>query len=134
MRKPLILTCILLIIAAVFYFAYQKNLEPIIILIYPNGGETIKKGSIETIKWKTKGIPEDYKIALSIRRITDDQIEGQEFDPIIFTDLPNTGNAEWPVSDSYPDGDYILGINVYASTPIINPIYDESDSVFRITE
>lgn len=134
MRKLLILICLLLIIAGVFYFAYQNNLEPKITLVYPNDGETIKKGSIETIKWKTRAVSEDHRIAISIRRITDDQIEGQEFDPIIFTDLPNTGNAEWPVSDSYPAGDYILGINAYASTPIINPIYDESDAVFRITE
>ncbi|HOF50505.1 MAG TPA: hypothetical protein PLH22_02385 [Candidatus Colwellbacteria bacterium] len=135
MKKPtIILICLLLVLIGIFYFQYQKSLKPKITIAYPNGGETIEKNSIQTIKWITKGVPQNYKIAISIRRITDAVIEGQEFDPIIFTDLPNSGSAEWLVSDTYPEGDYLLGINAYASTPVINPINDESDAVFRITE
>jgi membrane-bound inhibitor of C-type lysozyme len=60
------------------------------------------------------------------------QAEGQEFDPIIFTNLENTGSKEWTISDMYPEGNYIIEINTYKSLPITNPISDESDATFQI--
>jgi len=58
--------------------------------------------------------------------------EGQEFDPIIFVNLENTGSTDWIVSDMYPEGNYIIGITSYSSIPVTDPISDESDATFRI--
>jgi hypothetical protein len=52
--------------------------------------------------------------------------EGQEFDPIVFTDLPNTGSATWTISDQYPGGTFILGASAYESVPVENPVSAES--------
>jgi len=44
----------------------------------------------------------------------------------MYTDLPNTGSAEWTISDMYPSGNYVLGLTAYASTPVTNPVSAES--------
>jgi hypothetical protein len=125
-------------LGGVAYWQYKNSIikiaEPSITLISPNGGETLKEGSVYTIKWDTKNIPETDKISINIRRVPPPplQQEGQEFDPIIFVGLENTGSKDWTISDMYPEGNYILGITSYASVPITNPISDESDSTFRI--
>jgi len=142
MNKKIVITILAVIIVVILGCAvYQQyknigseNTQPSITLIYPNGGEILNEGSVYTIKWETHNIPATNKISISIRRLPPPALseEGQEFDPIIFTDLENTGSKEWTVSYMYPDGNYLIGINTYESLPITNPISDESDTAFQI--
>jgi hypothetical protein len=136
----LVLVVIICALAGVFYWQYTnktaRSSEESITLISPNGGEILKEGSTYTIKWETKNIPTGNKISISIRRVAPPALptEGQEFDPIVFVNLENTGSKDWTVSDMYPEGNYILEINSYASIPITNPISDESNAVFSIVK
>jgi hypothetical protein len=142
--KKILLTLIVVVIifalGGVIYWQYNrmtvKSAEPSITVIFPNGGEVLIEGSTYTIKWETKNIPAGNKISITIRRVAPPPLpsEGQEFDPVVFINLDNTGSKEWTVSDVYPEGNYILGINSYASIPITNPISDESDAVFHIVK
>jgi hypothetical protein len=54
------------------------------------------------------------------------QEEGQEFDPIVAINLPNTGSYEWTLADMYPSGTYVLGLNAYESLPITDSVSAES--------
>ncbi|MGB9695072.1 MAG: Ser-Thr-rich GPI-anchored membrane family protein [Caldisericaceae bacterium] len=113
-----------------------KSAQPSVSLVFPNGGEVLTEGSTYTIKWETKNIPAEDKVSITIRRVPPPPLpsEGQEFDPIIFTNLDNTGSKEWTVALMYPEGDYILGISCYASVPVTNPISGESSAVFKIVK
>lgn len=124
---------IAMILGVLAYWRYG-NIDPSISLISPNGGETLQKGSVYTIKWETHNIPIENKISVHIKKIdsSTSPIEGQEFDPIIFTNLVNNGSVDWMISDIYPEGDYVIEINSYASTPITDVISDESDASFKI--
>jgi hypothetical protein len=124
----------LLLICGLFYVLRSSGSASIQVL-FPSGGETLVTGSSQTLKWKTHKIPAADKIAVTIRRIPPPALpeEGQEFDPIIFTDLPNTGSQDWVISDMYPAGNYVLGFTSYASTPITNPTMAESQE-FSITK
>jgi hypothetical protein len=142
--KKFLLTLVLVVIicalAGIIYWQYTKktagNSEESITITSPNGGEVLKEESTYTIKWETKNMPTENKISISIRRVAPPALptEGQEFDPIIFINLENTGSKDWIVSDMYPEGNYIIEINSYASIPITNPISDESDAVFSIVK
>lgn len=141
MKRFLItLALVVVVLASVTYWQYKnmtvRSAQPSITLIYPNGGEVLKEGSTYTIKWKTKNIPAENKISVTIRRVAPPALpaEGQEFDPIVFINLENTGSNDWTLSDMYPEGNYILEINSYESTPVTNPISDESDTVFTIVK
>jgi hypothetical protein len=143
MKKFLLLLVLIVIISALGVVIYwrQKNMakisvQPSITLLSPNGEVVLKEGSTYTIKWRTQNIPATNKISINIRRVAPPPLpaEGQEFDPIVFINLENTGSKDWTVSDMYPEGNYILGINSYASIPITNVISDESDAVFRIVK
>ncbi|BFD25328.1 MAG: hypothetical protein JST_000668 [Candidatus Parcubacteria bacterium] len=130
-----LLILLIVFLVASFIIIEQKNNSKVTVL-WPNGGETIEAGSTQIINWGTKNIPEGNKISISIRRVlaTGEVVEGQEFDPLLFVNLENTGTIEWEVSESYPEGDYILEINSYESLPMTNPISDESDTAFKITK
>lgn len=125
-----------LIIASLGGLVYWQiaRTSPSVVLLSPNGGETIEEGKTYTIKWETKNIPEADKISIHIRRIPPPSLqpEGQEFDPVVFINLDNTGSYDWRVSDMYPEGNYVLEINSYASIPVQEVISDESDAAFRI--
>ncbi len=116
--------------------AYWQYTQPSITLISPNGEEMLAIGSTHTIKWNTRNIPPENKISISIRRVAPPplQQEGQEFDPIIFINLENTGSKDWNISEMYPEGNYILEITSYASIPVTNPISDESNETFSIVK
>jgi len=132
-RKALWIVIVLIIVGlgaglyAWMTYTYTPAVAAIIV-VSPKGGEAWDAGSTHTISWTTSGIPSSDKISVTIRRIPPPplQIEGQEFDPIVFTDLPNTGNAAWTISDMYPSGTYVLGLNAYESVPITNEISAES--------
>jgi hypothetical protein len=136
----LVLAVIIIALANVIYWQYKninaRSVQPTITLISPNGGEILKEGSTYTIKWEIKNIPATDKISIIIRRVAPPPLptEGQEFDPIVFVNLENTGSKDWTVSDMYPEGNYILGISSYASIPVTNPISDESNAVFSIVK
>ncbi len=130
----LYLLILLVALAAIFgsYYFLRKGSNPSLIqsirVISPTSGDVVKSGTVQTIQWVSENVPTSNKIAVTIRRIPPPplQEEGQEFDPIIFTNLPNTGSKEWTVSDMYPEGTYILGITSYVSVPVTNPITAES--------
>lgn len=114
-----------------------QSSQPSITLLSPNGGEIWAVGSKYTIKWNTKNIPSTDKVSITLGRIPPPPLpeEGQEFDPIIFTDLSNTGSKEWTISYMYPAGNYIITINGYHSLPLLpgNYVSDQSDKSFKIT-
>lgn len=101
---------------------------PSIAVTSPQGGEAWVSGSIHTLSWTTQGIPSTDKVSVTIRRVPPPPLpeEGQEFDPIIFTDLPNTGSTTWTISNTYPSGTYVLGISAYHSVPVTNPVSVET--------
>jgi hypothetical protein len=139
MKRIFLIVLSLIILAGAGYSAYwqtNKNLEPAIIIISPNGGEVLEEGLVYAIKWETKNISETDKISVNIRRAAPPalQEEGQEFDPLVFVNLENTGSADWKISDMYPEGNYILGITSYKSVPVTDPVSDESDAVFNIVK
>ncbi len=127
----LILMVALVVVFGSLYFLRKGiNSAPTqsIQVISPKSGDIVKVGSTQKIQWVSENIPASNKISVTIRRIPPPPIqeEGQEFDPIIFTNLPNTGSKEWIVSDMYPEGKYVLGITSYFSVPVTNPIIAES--------
>jgi membrane-bound inhibitor of C-type lysozyme len=101
---------------------------PSITVTSPKAGDSWAAGSLQTISWATKNIPAADKISVTIRRIPPPplQAEGQEFDPIVFTNLENSGSVQWVISDMYPAGDYVLGVNSYASIPVTDAVTAES--------
>jgi hypothetical protein len=142
MKKGLILAAIIGVVFLVATYALFQNFsnkdtvdykEKNITLLIPNGKEIWTKGSTQVIKWTSKNLGND-KIAIHIRRIPPPPLreEGQEFDPIIVTDLQNSGSMEWLISDMYPPGNYLIEVVAYPSKPIKDFVSDESDSYFQI--
>lgn len=125
-----------LILGAFYAVNLQQavNLAPAIAITAPAEGDIWTIGSTQIIRWETKNIDPGNKVAINIRRVPPPplQEEGQEFDPIVFVNLENTGSIDWSISDMYPDGTYVLGITSYASIPVVDPITAES-APFRIT-
>jgi hypothetical protein len=122
---------------AILSYWYAKEKEPVppsLTITAPAGGEAWQPGEVHTIAWNMHGVPATDKISVTIRRIPPPplQTEGQEFDPIVFTNLPNTGTATWTIAPMYPNGTYVLGITAYASVPVTNPITAES-APFTVT-
>ncbi len=132
MKNILLGIIALAVIIGVFYVFRGEQVASVQVLA-PRSGDVIDTGSTQTITWSTKHIPASDKISIAIRRIPPPALpeEGQEFDPIIFIDLPNTGSKKWLVSHMYPDGTYVIGVTSYASVPVTNPISAES-APFRI--
>jgi membrane-bound inhibitor of C-type lysozyme len=121
-----------ILLGAAYLFIGDKG--PSVVVTAPSAGESWTVGSTHTIEWTTKNIPPEHMISVTLRRVPPPplQEEGQEFDPIVFVNLPNTGSVEWTIASQYPSGTYVLGVNSYASVPIINPVVGES-SEFTIT-
>lgn len=130
MNRTLVLlaTLLLLVGGAWYWWSIQSNVPATIAITAPAGGEILQSGEKHTISWKTHGVPASDKISITIRRIPPPplQEEGQEFDPIVFTDIPNTGSTTWTISEMYPGGTFVLGISAYAAVPITNVISAES--------
>src|SRR3990167_5216838 len=134
MKKVISILLTVTVIAVGVVFMTIKN-KPSITVISPTKDDVITPGSDVEIKWATKNIPDTYKVPVAIRRIPPPplQEEGQEFDPVIFTNLENSGVANWTVSNMYPAGNYVFTLNVYESLPITDPVSKESD-IFKIAE
>lgn len=107
---------------------------PEITITSPSGGEAWHPGEEHVISWTTRNVPDTHKVSVTIRRIPPPplQEEGQEFDPIVFINLPNTGSVTWTISPMYPDGTYILTVAAYESIPITDEVWAESRE-FTIT-
>jgi hypothetical protein len=116
------------VICGSVYFL-KKGRAPSIQIVFPKSGVILKSGTVQMIRWKSENIPGANKISVAIRRISPPplQEEGQEFDPLIFVNLPDTGSKEWTVSDMYLNGTYVLEIASYASVPVTNPITATSE-------
>ena len=136
MNRTILLLIIAILVAggAWYWWSAQPGALPTITITAPAGGESWQPGEEHTISWSAHGVPASDKISITIRRIPPPplQQEGQEFDPIIFTDLPNTGSTTWNISPMYPSGTYVLGISAYESVPVTNPVSAES-AQFSIT-
>ncbi len=135
-RSLFILIVIIIIVAdgAYFLFKYrQSSLSPEVIVTSPTADDVWTIGSTHNIVWDTKNIPSENKISITITRIPPPplQTEGQEFDPILFVNLKNTGSVEWTIADQYPAGTYVLGVNSYPSVPVVESISGQS-APFRI--
>lgn len=132
-RATVLLIALILLAGGVWYWR-PAQIPPSITITTPAGGESWQSGEDHIISWTTHGVPASDKISVTIRRIPPPplQEEGQEFDPILFTDLPNTGSTTWKISPMYPNGTYVLGIHAYESVPITTTISSES-APFSIT-
>jgi len=136
MNKVVVALVVIALIAMIAWvYAPHKDMTPSIHVTMPASGATLVEGATQTIRWESMNVPATHSIAISIRRIPPPSLqeEGQEFDPLIFTGLPNTGAVEWTVSDMYSPGSYVLGITAYEATPVTNPITAES-AAFEIVE
>lgn len=134
MKKTFMVLVLLLVLIAAGWLYWKDKTTVSLNLLFPNGGEVLEKGSVYTIKWDSRNIPADDLVSISIRRLAPPPLptEGQEFDPLIFFDLANTGQVEWLVDEMYPAGNYLLSIATYPTRPINDPIIDESDAIFQI--
>ncbi len=138
-NKNLIFILAIIVVIAVgvgLYFWWsrqQTQNSPSITINSPSAEDVWAMGSTHTISWNTKNIPAENKISITIRRIPPPPlpIDGQEFDPILFINLQNTGSIDWTIPVSYPSGNYIIAVNSYKSVPITNVIAVES-SPFKI--
>ncbi|MDE2078976.1 MAG: hypothetical protein KGI73_01170 [Patescibacteria group bacterium] len=119
---------VIVVAAGVYWFAGTKRAEPSITITAPAGGEAWQPGETHAITWSMRDIPASDKISVTIRRLPPPPLpaEGQEFDPIIFTNLPNTGSTTWQISPMYPNGTYVIGLSAYESVPVTNPVSTES--------
>ena len=94
---------------------------PNITVITPNGGETWRRGTTQTIKWNSSGSPGTYvKIEL---------LKGGFLNRVIVASTPNDGTHPWPILAAQASGtDYKVRI-----TSTTNPAYnDTSDNSFTI--
>lgn len=123
-RSVVLLLAVCAVVVAVWYL----RVSPSLVVTSPSGGEVWQAGEEHTLTWRSVKVPDTYHIAVSIRRVPPppQREEGQEFDPIVFTDLANTGSTTWAISPMYPDGTYVLELHAYKSLPITEDISAES--------
>lgn len=126
---------IVIAISGLYSWAMYLQSRPMVIINSPATGSIWTTGSTHAIAWTTKNIPPENKISVTLRRIPPPplQAEGQEFDPIIFINLENTGSINWNIGNNYPEGTYAIGISSYESIPVTNPVSAES-APFQITQ
>jgi hypothetical protein len=137
MKRVILSILIVALLGFGAWYLYRKQpgaVAPAITITSPAAGDTWQAGETREITWSTQGVPADDKISITLRRIPPPPLpeEGQEFDPIVFTDLPNTGSTTWKIATMYPGGTYVLGLGAYASVPVTNAVSAESQP-FTIT-
>lgn len=101
------------------------NEGKVVVVTYPNGGETILLGDTVNIQWSSiKGINDAVKIEL---------VRGKEISAVINSQTSNTGTYFWEVPLSLTEAsDYKIRLTWLAagSTDVLNQ--DESDNTFSI--
>lgn len=129
-RKSLVVLIIATVVVAgaVAVLWGSEPPTPSLTITSPEAGAVLQSGDAQVISWKTVGVPANDHVSITIQRIPPPPLpaEGQEFDPIIFTGLPNTGSTTWTIAPQYPDGTYKIAVHAYASVPITNAISGES--------
>jgi len=124
----------LAILGVGIYFYTRTEVTPTIVVVSPSNGATLMAGSPYQIVWQTESIPDDYLVSVVLRRISPPPSEeGQDFDPVLFTNLANTGVVEWIPPSSLIDGTYVIEVNGYESLPMTNPVLGTSEP-FRIEQ
>lgn len=131
-------TIVILVAAVIVFGLWQlaaRLRTPTIAVTSPAGGEKWHPGEEHVISWTARNVPATRKISVTIRRIPPPPLaeEGQEFDPIVFVNLPNTGSVDWTIDPMYPDGTYVLRVSAYESIPITDEVAAESKE-FTITK
>ncbi len=120
-------------IAAWSLEGFAEKDVPALTVLSPSGGEMWRTGETHIISWNTRKVPSADKVSVAIRRIPPPPLpeEGQEFDPIVFVGLENTGSTTWKISPMYRDGAYVLEVGAYRSVPITDMVSGES-GIFNI--
>jgi membrane-bound inhibitor of C-type lysozyme len=127
----------LALLGGVSWYLWENNkgAEPVTqtIVTSPRAGDVWAIGEKHMISWKTEGMTVGNKVSIGLRRVPPPalQKEGQEFDPLLFVNLENTGSVEWTIGKGYPDGTYVISITSYKSLPITDSQVYES-APFRI--
>ena len=129
---------VIIVAGGIYGFLKYRQLQslPEVVVAFPTAGDVWTVGSTHTVVWNTKNIPSEDKISITITRIPPPplQTEGQEFNPILFVNLKNTGSVEWTIADQYPAGTYVLGINSYPSVPVVESVSGQSAPFHIIKE
>ena len=102
------------------YEAYRtRNIGTNVILVeYPNGGETLTADSTCNIKWNSDGVTGNVKIEL---------LQNGSLDRVIAADTLNDRNYSWTVPSDVGGIGYTIRISNLADT-----ITDSSDAVFSV--
>ncbi len=109
------------------------SIAPQVLMLYPNGGETLREGETVTIKWNKDNVP-STKVDISL---LDDPTR---YGSVILQSTPNDGAESWVVKPLdqledkmgrpiKPSGKYVT----FVSCSDNNCIVDDSDSYFKIT-
>lgn len=73
-------------------------------VLYPNGGESLKVGSITTIRWQSQGLAPGAKVIIVLYK------KGLKH-TVIAKQTPNSGNYRWNISPQLPKAnDYRIRI------------------------
>ncbi|MBI3035757.1 hypothetical protein HYY71_05540 [Candidatus Woesearchaeota archaeon] len=99
--------------------------SPSLNIIFPNGGETIQKGAIQTIRWSSNGIPSSNLVAIILRHI---QVNAYA-DYTLKTNAANDGTEDIVIPLYIQDGNYKISIKTTVSGNLIS---DLSDNTFAI--
>ncbi len=104
-----------------YYFTISQNIEPVLTVVYPNGGEELQAGGWTTIQWTSVGpVGYNVKIEYSVS-------SGAPVSITPFTE--NDGSLFWAPIPNIESDEVLIII-----TSIENPtIWDQSDAFFSIT-
>jgi CSLREA domain-containing protein len=91
-----------------------------ITVLVPNGGESWRIGTVQTIRWTSNGVTGNVNIELS-------RDGGFRYTTLIARNVANTGSYQWTVTGPASSQ---CKVRVISLTPVV---LDESDTVFSIT-
>lgn len=105
-------------------FRVEAKKRPFVSVYGPNGGESIKAGTVKRITWNSSGVTDVY---IKLRK-GGDTYNGSEGNITLNTNASN-GYFDWVVPTTLPSGsDY--GIRIVSSD---GRVFDDSDSTFSIS-
>lgn len=118
----------------------QNNLDliqPLVIVLSPNGGEKFNRGSKYNVSWKIKNMPSGVDLVLSFVDVTTKQAYAIK---TLQDVMQNSGTYEWQIPAQINPGNYVVQVAIggYGFKEKIpngcheDKCYDESDSFFII--
>ncbi|MEK7187374.1 MAG: GPI anchored serine-threonine rich family protein [Patescibacteria group bacterium] len=108
-----------------------ESLKSSVKIIYPNGGESIKRGSGQTIRWSSAGVARGTQFRIMLVYPIKDDAYGRRQIVTLGEKVSNTGSFVWTVSSSLPvQDDYQISIQNSGTATSPN---DEGDGTFSIT-